>query len=142
MAKWPFQSPIPASAQIAVAALAAVLLSACASATNDAKLLNPDPPGKMYAEADAMMAKSHYDDAAKKFEALDRHPDAHRLSHIQAGQSYAPKLRTCSKNAPKSMIPKRFQTCPRALWITLWETCGLERQSLDSWALAPVLNRE
>lgn len=49
----------------------------CASNTDMTKALNPDPPGKMYAEADALMTKGHYEDAAKRFEELDRdHPYA------------------------------------------------------------------
>jgi outer membrane protein assembly factor BamD len=64
-----------------IAALAAapllglLLLSGCASSTNSAKLLNPDPPGKMYADADALMNGASYTEAAKKFEDVDRdHP--------------------------------------------------------------------
>ena len=49
------------------------LFAGCAS--NNASLLNPDPPGKMYADADNLMTRGKYDDAAKKFEELDRdHP--------------------------------------------------------------------
>ena len=56
-------------------ALADLLLSACASSNNSAKLLNPDPPAKMYADADAMMTGGSYSEAAKKFEDVDRdHP--------------------------------------------------------------------
>ncbi len=49
-------------------------LAACAS--NDAvRALNPDPPSKMFADADALMAKGNFEDAAKKFEDVDReHP--------------------------------------------------------------------
>jgi len=55
--------------------LALLLLSGCASSTNSAKLLNPDPPGKMYADADALMNGAAYTEAAKKFEDVDRdHP--------------------------------------------------------------------
>lgn len=54
----------------------AVALSGCASSGPDfAKAINPDPPGKMYAEADAMLSKGYYSDASKKFEDIDRdHP--------------------------------------------------------------------
>jgi outer membrane protein assembly factor BamD len=56
------------------AGLAALLAGACAS-SNNAKLLNPDPPEKMYADADLMLTKGSYSDAARKFEDLDRdHP--------------------------------------------------------------------
>ncbi len=51
-------------------------LGGCAS-SDAAKALNPDPPAKMYAAADAMLTKGRHDDAAKKFEDLDRdHPYA------------------------------------------------------------------
>jgi outer membrane protein assembly factor BamD len=52
-------------------------LKACASSNDITKALNPDPPDKMYAVADALMTKGRFDDAAKKFEDLDRdHPYA------------------------------------------------------------------
>ena len=52
----------------------AAVLAGCAS--NDAvRALNPDPPSKMFADADALMAKGSFEDAAKKFEDVDReHP--------------------------------------------------------------------
>ena len=55
--------------------LAGVLLAGCAS-TNDATLaLNPDPPDKMYARADALLNGGNFSEAARKFEDLDRdHP--------------------------------------------------------------------
>jgi outer membrane protein assembly factor BamD len=58
---------------LALCALAG-LLAACAS--NDAvRALNPDPPSKMFADADALQAKGNFEDAAKKFEDVDReHP--------------------------------------------------------------------
>jgi outer membrane protein assembly factor BamD len=50
-------------------------LAGCASSSDAAKALNPDPPSKMYADADAFMSKGKYEDAAKKFEDVDReHP--------------------------------------------------------------------
>jgi outer membrane protein assembly factor BamD len=50
-------------------------LSACSTSNDAAKLLNPDPPDKMYATADQLMARGKFEDAAKKFEDLDRdHP--------------------------------------------------------------------
>lgn len=64
------QRALKGLALIAVAAL----LAGCAS--NDAvRALNPDPPSKMFADADALMAKGSYEEAAKKFEDVDReHP--------------------------------------------------------------------
>lgn len=53
-------------------------LAACggSSASLDAtQALNPDPPAKMFADADSLMSRGKFDDAAQKFEALDReHP--------------------------------------------------------------------
>ena len=56
-----------------------------------AKLLNPDPPDKMYAQADALLKKGPYSDAARKFEDLDRdHPYAPeaRRAIVMAGYAY------------------------------------------------------
>jgi outer membrane protein assembly factor BamD len=51
------------------------LLAGCASSTDATKVLNPDPPGKMYARADALLNGGSYAEAARKFEDLDRdHP--------------------------------------------------------------------
>ncbi len=59
------------------AAVLAVSLAGCASTNDVTKALNPDPPGKMYAFADALMSKGRHEEAAKKFEDLDRdHPYA------------------------------------------------------------------
>jgi len=62
-------------------ALMGLALIACVAAlpgcaSSDAALaLNPDPPSKMYADADALMSKGKFQDAAKKFEDVDReHP--------------------------------------------------------------------
>jgi outer membrane protein assembly factor BamD len=57
--------------------LAAVsaLLGACSSADDPAKLLNPDPPDKTFALADSFLARGKWEEAARKFEDLDRdHP--------------------------------------------------------------------
>lgn len=52
-------------------------LGGCASSNDAAKALNPDPPAKMFAEADALLTKGKYEEAAKRFEELDRdHPYA------------------------------------------------------------------
>jgi outer membrane protein assembly factor BamD len=64
------------SRALAVALSAGLLLAACSS-KNDAKLLNPDPPDRMYAIADALLTTGKHEQAAKKFEDLDRdHPYA------------------------------------------------------------------
>lgn len=53
-------------------------LGACGGASSDTlSMISTDPPEKMYADADALMTKGKYEDAAKKFEDLDRsHPYA------------------------------------------------------------------
>ena len=57
--------------------LAGLLLAGCAGGIDTAKVLNPDPPDKMYAQADSLMNRGAYSDAARKFEDLDRdHPYA------------------------------------------------------------------
>ncbi len=53
----------------------AATLAGCASSSDAARALNPDPPTKMFADADALMGKGKFEDAAKKFEDVDReHP--------------------------------------------------------------------
>jgi outer membrane protein assembly factor BamD len=63
--------------RIAVALAAGVmvaLVGGCAS-SDATSILNTDAPEKMFADADAMMTKGKFEDAAKKFEDLDRsHP--------------------------------------------------------------------
>lgn len=60
---------------LAAVAVLAALVGGCASSSDTAKMLNPDPPAKMYTDADKLMGSGHYSDAAKKFEDLDRdHP--------------------------------------------------------------------
>jgi len=54
---------------------AATGLAGCASSSDATSVLNPDPPEKMYADADTLLTKGKFEDAAKKFEDLDRsHP--------------------------------------------------------------------
>ncbi|HRD77541.1 MAG TPA: outer membrane protein assembly factor BamD [Hyphomicrobiaceae bacterium] len=67
-----------ASLALAFAALSgATLLAGCSTSSDMAKVLNPDPPAKMFADADAALARGSWVDAAKKFEDLDRdHPYA------------------------------------------------------------------
>jgi outer membrane protein assembly factor BamD len=71
---------------------AALALAGCASAKIDATAaLNPDPPAKMFADADALMSKGSFEDAAKKFEAVDRdHPYSQeaRRSIVMAAYAY------------------------------------------------------
>ena len=52
-----------------------VALGGCAGAGDAARALNPDSPSKMFADADALQNKGSFEDAAKKFEDVDReHP--------------------------------------------------------------------
>ncbi len=85
----------------AVRALAvASLLAAggCASTSIDAtQALNPDPPTKMFADADGLMNKGKFEESAAKFESLDREhpysPEARRAivmaayAYYRAGKS-------------------------------------------------------
>jgi len=73
-------------------ALAASLaaLAGCASTSDAAKALNPDPPSKMYADADTLMSKGKFEDAAKKFEDVDReHPYSPEARRAIAMSAYA-----------------------------------------------------
>ncbi len=66
-------------------------LGGCASTSDAAKALNPDPPAKMFADADALMSRGKFEDAAKKFEDVDREhpysPEARRAI-VMAAYSY------------------------------------------------------
>lgn len=76
---------------MAVIVAATAALAGCASSDAAKKALNPDPPGKMYAEADALMGAGRFDEAAMKFEDLDRdHPYASeaRRAMVLAAWSY------------------------------------------------------
>ena len=70
--------------------LAGGLLAGCASSNDAAKVLNPDPPDKMYARADALLNGGNYTEAAKKFEDLDRdHPYAPEARRAIVMAAYA-----------------------------------------------------
>jgi outer membrane protein assembly factor BamD len=70
--------------------LAAGLLAGCATNNDAAKLINPDPPGKMYADADRLMNAGSFTDAAKKFEDVDRdHPYAPEARRAIVMAAYA-----------------------------------------------------
>ena len=76
----------------AVSALIVLALAGCGGGPKlDTAALNPDPPSKMFADADAMMSKGNFDDAAQKFEAVDREhpysPEA-RKSIVMAAYAY------------------------------------------------------
>jgi outer membrane protein assembly factor BamD len=72
-----------------------LMMLALAGCSNGPKLdtasLNPDPPTKMMSDADSMMTKGNFEDAATKFEAVDRDhpysPEA-RKSIVMAAYAY------------------------------------------------------
>src|SRR4029078_4491015 len=75
----------------AAAIFAPLAFAGCASNKLDTASLNPDPPTKMFADADAMMSKGNYSDAAKQLENVDRgrpySPEA-RKSIVMAAYAY------------------------------------------------------
>ncbi|HZN28947.1 MAG TPA: outer membrane protein assembly factor BamD, partial [Xanthobacteraceae bacterium] len=86
--------PATARASVLRCALACLLVgglvAGCASSNDAAKLINPDPPGKMYARADALLTSGNYTEAAKKFEDLDRdHPYAPEARRAIVMAAYA-----------------------------------------------------
>ena len=77
-------------APITALLMAGLLLAGCAGGNDAAKVLNPDPPDKMYAQADALLNKGSYSDAARKFEDLDRdHPYAPEARRAIVMAAYA-----------------------------------------------------
>lgn len=78
---------VPAFAAVALA----LLVSACASSSNDfTQALNPDPPSKMFADGDAMMASGDFEGAASKFENLDKqHPYSPEARRAMVMTAYA-----------------------------------------------------
>lgn len=76
---------------LASAIASCIVIGGCSSSNDAAKAaLNPDPPDRMYAVADAFMAKGKYEDAARKFEDLDRdHPYAPEARRAIAMSAYA-----------------------------------------------------
>jgi outer membrane protein assembly factor BamD len=84
-----FCAGLPRAAMAGVL-LAGMLLAGCASNNDAAKLLNPDPPEKMYADADTLLNKGAFSDAARKFEDLDRdHPYAPEARRAIVMAAYA-----------------------------------------------------
>ncbi len=76
---------------IAGALATGVMLSGCASTNEAARAaLNPDTPERQFATGDAFLAKGRYEDAAKKFEDLDRdHPYSPEARRALALSAYA-----------------------------------------------------
>jgi len=75
----------------AIALVIGLALAGCSSSNTDAlKALNPDPPGVMYSEADALLANNRHEAAAKKFEEIDRHhPYAQEARRAMVLAAYA-----------------------------------------------------
>jgi outer membrane protein assembly factor BamD len=75
----------------ALSVAATLALAACASSGGDiTAALNPDPPSKMFADADALMNSGKYEDAAQKFEAVDReHPYSQEARRAIVMSAYA-----------------------------------------------------
>ncbi len=75
----------------AAALIVSAMVAGCASTSIDAtQALNPDPPAKMFADADSLMSRGKYEDAAAKFEALDReHPYAPEARRAIVMAAYA-----------------------------------------------------
>ncbi len=78
--------------------LLAASLAGCASSSSDlTSALNPDPPSKMFADGDSLMSRGKFEDAATKFENLDKEhpysPEARRAivmaayAYYRAGKS-------------------------------------------------------
>lgn len=73
-----------------VAGLALAVVAGCASSNDLTSAINTDPPEKMYTEADALMTAGKFEDAAKKFEDLDRsHPYAPEARRAVVLAAYA-----------------------------------------------------
>jgi outer membrane protein assembly factor BamD len=92
MALWKVWSAMRLRAGTQWFSVAALVLAVGCSSTNDAakKALNPDPPGKMYADADKLLNRGSYSSAAKAFEDLDRdHPYAPEARRAMVMAAYA-----------------------------------------------------
>jgi outer membrane protein assembly factor BamD len=70
--------------------LAFALAAGCSTTSDVTGALNPDPPAKMYADADSLLARGKHEEAAKKFEDLDRdHPYAPEARRAIVMSAYA-----------------------------------------------------
>ncbi|MEQ8824936.1 MAG: outer membrane protein assembly factor BamD [Filomicrobium sp.] len=66
------------------------LVMGCASSNDLSKALNPDPPAKMFADADRYLSKGQFNRAAARFEDLDRdHPYAPEARRAIVMSAYA-----------------------------------------------------
>lgn len=70
--------------------MAGSLLGGCANSDSAQKALNPDPPDKMYASADKALEKGNWNEAARRFEDLDRdHPYAQEARRAMVMAAFA-----------------------------------------------------
>jgi outer membrane protein assembly factor BamD len=76
---------------LVLAAIVATAATGCSSTNDATKLaLNPDPPAKMYADAERYLNSGSYSNAAKKFEDLDRdHPYSPEARRAMVMAAYA-----------------------------------------------------
>ncbi|MDP1910647.1 MAG: outer membrane protein assembly factor BamD, partial [Hyphomicrobium sp.] len=92
MGKFRFGSSVLQALKGAALLAVVVTLAGCAGAGDAARALNPDSPSKMFAAADALQAKGNFEDAAKKFEDVDREhpysPEARRAIVMSAYAYY------------------------------------------------------
>jgi outer membrane protein assembly factor BamD len=86
----PLRPSVVVATRIGVVLISGMLVAACASSGDSAKLLNPDPPDKMYAAADNALQKGSFNEAARRFEELDRdHPYASEARKAVVMAAYA-----------------------------------------------------
>lgn len=70
--------------------VAGAVLGGCANSDSAQKALNPDPPDKMYSSADRALEKGNWNEAARRFEDLDRdHPYAHEARRAMVMAAYS-----------------------------------------------------
>jgi outer membrane protein assembly factor BamD len=82
--------PSRSAVRAGLIAAVALALAACASSTDQTKLLNPDPPDKMYGAADNALQRGNFNEAARRFEDLDRdHPYAPEARRAIVMAAYA-----------------------------------------------------
>jgi len=103
--------------------IAAVALTTLAGCAGSAKVGEPDPPEKLYGNADMLLTKGKYADAAEKFDEVDReHPYAPqaRRAIVMAAYSYY----KAGKYPEAVAAAKRYTTmhpgtkeAPMAQWV-------------------------
>ena len=75
---------------VVFATIVGLALAACSNSSGVEKALNPDPPEKMYAAADRALERGNWNEAARRFEDLDRdHPYAQEARRAMVMAAYA-----------------------------------------------------